>query len=462
MSTIVSTNPQQNLMQILAYVKDLILDLESESETSESIKNQLISIFVNNHPGFCAWIIQFLKSKDRKILIEILETQFNPEILNFLDETIQKEICNALASHKLAEMLSKLKETEASEILDNLTTDQLKTLLPSFNYFFRKNVEKVLNFPDDSAGKIMDHKKISVPEEWNVGQIKNFIKTEKNIPKYLSTIFLVNKKGYPVGQISLADIIKLDKNSILDNKVSKIEVIFTFLTPINEVVYAFNQYDLYCAPVVDENNVLVGVINISTVLDLAQQAAEENLMYSAGIESSDFHQNFLTSSWNRIRWLTAGTFIATLLSTLMDSAIEPHLLATSTVITSTCGAFGVQVVTIIVNALNNKELLELNLKSTILKEICVAIVVSLVFASIGSMGFYFFNYPISTILVIDLSLIIGYILSATIGVLLPFTLYKLNLDPGLGSGAMLTSITDTLSIFTFIIISRFILNRFLY
>lgn len=461
MSSSVSLNYQNNSIQILAYVKDLLLDLENEEQTSESVKQQLISIFTNNHPSICAWIITFLKSKERKELITLLDVQLNPEVLNFLDESIQKEVCNTLAGHKLAGMLSRLKETEASEILDNLTPEQLKTLLPSFNYFFRRTVEKVLNFPENSAGRIMDHKIISVPEEWNVGQIKNFIKTTKNLPKYLSTIFLVNKKGYPVGQISLADIVRLDKTSDLSNKSSKIDVIFSFLSPVSEIIYAFNQYDLYCAPVIDENEALIGVIHISTVLDLAQEEAEENLMYSAGITSSDFHESLLKSSWNRMRWLAIGAFIASLISVIMDTSIEPYLLATATIVTSISGSFGVQVVTIIVNALNNRELFELNLKRTIFKEFSVAFIVALGFATVLSICFYFLHYPIKTICILDLSLMISLVLSSLVGVILPFVLFKINMDPGLGSGAMLTSITDTLSIFTFIIISKFILSRLL-
>lgn len=454
MSGIVSLNSQNNLLQMFMYVKEFLQDLELEEQNTENVKNQILSIFSNNHPGFCAGIIQFLKTKERLQLIELLDVQLNPEILNYVDESIQKEICNALATHKLAGMLSRLKETETSEILENLSPEQLKALLPSFNHFFRKTVEKVLKYPEDTAGRIMDYKIISVPEEWNIGQIKNFIKTAQALPKNLNTIFLVNKNGYPTGQIALSDIARLDKTSNIHNKVEKIEVLFSFLSPVDEIIYAFHQYDLYCAPVIDENNILVGVISISTVLSLTHKQAEDNLMYSAGIESSDFHESFLTTSLNRMQWLAISATVAVGISLLMDKYVDPFLLAILTIVTSICGASGVQVVTIIVNALDNRELFELNLKSTVLKELSVAFINAIGFCITISGLLYFAKYEILTIVIFDASLIISLIFSSSVGIMLPFILFKFNMDPALGSGAMLNAITDTVSVITFIVISK--------
>lgn len=455
MSGIVSLNSHNNLLQIIAFISELLKDLQTNKKSAENIKLTLVSIFTNNNPGFCAAILHILKPADRIKVVELLDTLLNPEILNYLDETIQKEICNTLANYKLAEMLSRLKESEASEILENLSPEQLKSLLPSFNHFFRKSIEKVLNYPEDTAGKIMDYNIVSVPEDWTISQIKNFIKTAKNLPKTLNTIFLINKSGSPTGQIALSSLMRLEKNSNLENKIEKIECIFSFLAPTHEIIYAFKQYNLYCAPVIDENQALVGMIDVSTILSLAQEQAEENFMYAAGIESSDFHENLLSTSYNRLQWLFVSACVAMFISCLMDRCVQPQLLAILTMITSICGSSGVQVVTIIINALDNKELFELNIKSTIIKELSVAFLNALCFCILISLYLkYIQHYHIIVILMFNSALIFSMIASSLVGILLPFILFKLNIDPAIGSGAMLNAITDTISVITFILIFK--------
>lgn len=418
-------------------------------------KEEILEIFNKLHSSSAALILQFLNTKQRKQILEFLDEEFNPEILNYLDETVQQEIINLLATNELAFMLTKLKESDATEILENLTKEQLKILLPSFNIKYRKSIEKVLNYPEDSAGKIMDHHIISVPEEWTVGQIKNFIRTAKTLPKNFNTIYLITKSGELSGKIELTDIIKLHKTFPIKNHKKPLEITFNVFSTFEELIFTFRTYKIHEAPILDDNNNLIGSISITTILEIMHEQAEENFLNAAGIDTSDFYQNIWQTSFSRLQWLIVTVLSSLAVALMNDNWIPKDGLGVYvTVIMATCGAAGIQVTTIIINALFSRELGSINLTKTTIKELTVAIINGIIFSILTSIALFTMKYKPSQIIRFNIVLISSLIISSIFGILLPLCMKKFGQDPNSGSSSILTSFTDSISVIMFIIISK--------
>lgn len=448
--------PTKNSYNSFDYLQKSVPVTQSLLEKKQS--NELIHIFTTLHPSQSALIIQFLSNDERKQLLEILDDDFNPEILLYLNDYVKKEFLKIIESHELASMLTRLKESDTSEILDDLTDEQITALLNSFNPKYRKAIEKLLNYPEETAGRIMDYDDLSVPNDWTIGRARNLIKSRKDLSPKLSTVFLINEKGAICGQISLSDITRLDKSLPIKNYAKKIDVSFNIYDTYNDIIYAFRQYEIHSAPVLDEDNHLLGVIDITTILDLVYDQAEDNLFSSAGIESSDFYGNILQTSINRSRWLIFSTIGAVFTGTLVSKFVHKDLNGLLTTTMGISGSSSVQVATIIITSLLNKELGKINIKKTIIKELCVAFLNSLLL-NVGTSIIFIFMHPIKYILIYNLALTGALLFSSVIAILLPFIFYQKGEDPSSSSSAILNVITDTMSILTFSLITSLLISK---
>lgn len=425
----------------------------------EGEQTNIIKIFSTLHPATAASILQFLTNNEREEVIAILGHNFDPEILSYLDESVRETVLDLWAIHEVAQKLEQLDEQDAIQILEELNKEERRALLRALKPEIRVFIEESLSYPDDSAGRLMQAQVVAIPLEWNVEKVRSFLANASNLPEDLEEIFVVNKERTPIAKVHISKFLTHNSQESISKICTELECVFTATTNEKDVFFKFRTFGLKSAPVVDSNNKLIGVILISDIIDLLYQEAQEDFLHSGGLEESDFYANFLKTSAARLKWLSVSIFgsfaVALTVSSFQDViAKKTQLVALLTIVMNISSVSGVQVVTVIIRALINRELNIINARRTFIKEMIVAMINGLIlgifFGLIFGIKTMDFRYPILILSSITISMVFG----AITGTLLPIVFNKFGIDPALSSGALLSCTIDAFSTLVFLMIAK--------
>ncbi len=426
----------------------------------ENPKN-IVQIFTSLHPSTAASVLQLMTQNEREEIIAILGTHFDPEILSYLDETVLDNILDLWAIHEVAEKLEHLDRQDAIKILEELHKEERRGLLRALKPQIRVFLEEGLSYAEETAGRLMQHQVVAIPLEWTVDKVTQFIKNANNLPEELEEIFIVNKERAPISKIHISTLLKHSPQTPIAQICTPIEFIFSCNDDQSDVCFKFRKYGIRDAPVIDENKKLVGIILITDIVDLIHQQAQNDMMHSGGLEESDFYRSLIKTSAGRLKWLSFSVFGSFGVAMIVDSfqelmATKVQLVALLTVVLNISAASGVQVVTVVMRAILNRELNTINFKRTLVKELLVAMingaVLGLFFGLIFGIKTIDFKF---SILVIG-SLIVSFVGGSIAATLFPVLFNKFGIDPTLSSGALLGCTVDAITTFGFLWLARMI------
>jgi len=222
-----------------------------------------------------------------------------------------------------------------------------------------------------------------------------------------------------------------------------------------DVAYAFNQYNMVSAPVVDEENRLVGVITMDDAMEVLGDEADEDIKLLAGVGDESLTDTILVTVRQRFPWLGLNlitSIFASIVIAQFSSTIEAivALAVLMPIVASMGGNAGTQTLTVAVRALATKDLTSANALRVIRREALVGLLNGLIFAIIiGFIGYYWYGFPMLGI-VLAVAMILNLLMAGLAGILVPLVLDKFNLDPALGSSALVTTFTDVIGFFAFL------------
>lgn len=407
------------------------------------------------HAADVADVIEMMKGDRRRLLVEVLRQDFDPEILGYLDDTVREEVAEQLGTQDLAAALSDLESDDALSIIEDLDQTQQREILRAISAEERAILEEVLTYPEDSAGRLMQREIAVVPSFWTVGETLNYLGKSSDLPDSFYEVYVVNPKHQPVGSVPLNRLLRHKKNasieSVMDHDVRRISV----TTDREKVAQMFHHYGLVSTPVVDAAGRIVGMITVDDVVDVIAEEATEDIMHMAGISESDFHDPVAQTFVMRFRWLFV-TLVNTLLAVTVISQFQKtisHTIALAVLMPISAamgGNSGIQVVTIMVRALATRDLRLGNIGRTLGKELMVGLLNAAVFASLLGLicGLIYRDLRLS--LVLSGALIFNLLWAALAGTLIPVIIDRLRMDPALSAGPLLTTTTDTLGFAIFL------------
>ena len=450
-------NAQNNTDHISNEDSSLDLNLKklhiciSEDNTSE-----LIQFIKDLHNADIAEIIQNLDDDSRLEFIKRIKENFDPEILTYLNESIREEIVELLDIKQLATNASELDVDDAVDVIEDLEESDQEAFLDNLPESERKLIEEGLNYPEDSAGRLMQRKFVSVSDEWNVGEAIDFLRTnKKELPEDFYEIYLTSNDNKISGIVPLGRLMGSNRIIKLENIKHKITRTVNVFTDQEEVAYQFNKYALVSAPVVNEDNVIIGSVTVDDVVDVIEEEREEDILKLGGVGQADIYDAVIDTTKSRFSWLLVNlltAIIASIVIGFFQASIEKvvALAVLMPIVASMGGNAGTQTLTVSVRALAMKELTASNAFKIVSKETFVGGINGFIFALIiGLLSAYWFN---DTLLgfVIALAMILNLIIAGLAGTLIPLTLNKFNIDPALASGVILTTITDVFGFLSFL------------
>jgi magnesium transporter len=219
---------------------------------------------------------------------------------------------------------------------------------------------------------------------------------------------------------------------------------------------AFERYDLVTAPVVDENNILVGRLTVDTVMDFIRGEAESDMLSMAGLrEEEDLFSSVWKSVQNRWTWLAINlvtAFVASRVIGIFEGSIEKivALAALMPIVAGIGGNSGNQTTTMIVRGFALGQISSHNMKSLLLKELGVSLLNGLIWGSVlGLMAWWLYGNP-QLGLVMTAAMTLNLLLAAVMGVMIPLMMTKSGRDPAVGSSVLITAVTDSGGFFIFL------------
>ena len=414
------------------------------------------------HPADIADIIEQLNTTDRARFIRLYDTEFYGDILSEIDEHIREEVIAELKPDVLAEAVRDLESDDVVDIVEDLEEEQKETILNALDEGDRVAVQSLLSYPEQSAGRLMQREVVMAPEHWSVGMAIDFLRNDANLPEQFYHIVLVDPRLHPVGNVSLGKLMSSKRSVLLKEIIEDVFQVIPADQDEADVAYAFNQYHLISAPVVDMENRVVGVITIDDAMVVLDEELEEDIMLLAGVGDSSVSDTIIETVRGRLPWLAVNLVTAILASIVIaqfEATIAQFvaLAILMPIIASMGGNAATQSLTVAVRAIATKDISSTNIGRVIRREVGVGILTGLIFAvSMGLIGVFWFGTAMLGV-VIAISMLINLVVANLAGTTIPVILEKLGIDPALASGAFVTTVTDVVGFFAFLSIAGILL-----
>tara|TARA_B100000686_G_scaffold116504_1_gene123826 strand:- start:12240 stop:13643 length:1404 start_codon:yes stop_codon:yes gene_type:complete len=423
------------------------------------LKEHVLSL----HHADIADIFEILSEEDRRLLALCLDNSLPAEVLASLDEQVLSEILDNYKPGILGDLIGKLETDDAAYVIENTDPDRRKNLIKQIPVDERKLIRQALEFPEMSAGRLMQRDYVAVPRYWNVGQVIDYLRGSAKVPDKFYSIFIVDPRHIPVGTVPLHKIMRSKREIVLTDIMIDDPVVVKVDTDQEDIAFLFEKYDLTSAPVVNAKNRLIGMITVDDVVEVIQEEAEEDMLKLAGVSGdTDLYLAAWQTARSRFSWLFVNLLTAILASIAIgffEGTIKQivALAVLMPIVASMGGNAGTQTLTVAVRALATRELNPSNSLRVFGKEILVGLINGLIFAIIvGLVAALWFGEK-SLGYVIALAMMFNLFIAGFFGAAIPLLLQRWKVDPALGASILLTTVTDVVGFFVFLGLAQMIL-----
>jgi len=437
-------------------------------EIRENIRNKNITFLKENvlslHHADIADIFEILSEEDRKLLSICLENLLPAEVFASLDEQVLSEILDNYKPGILGDLLGELDTDDAAYVIENIDINRRENLLKQIPVDERKLIRQALDFPEMSAGRLMQRDYVAVPKYWNVGQVIDYLRGSVKVPDIFYSIFIVDPRHIPVGTVPLHRIMRSKREIILTAIMIDDPVVVDVNTDQEDIAFLYEKYDLTSVPVVNAKKRLIGMITVDDVVEVIQEEAEEDMLKLAGVSGdTDLYMAAWQTARSRFSWLFVNLLTAILASiaiSFFEGTIKQivALAVLMPIVASMGGNAGTQTLTVAVRAIATRELNSSNSLRVFGKEILVGLINGLVFAVIVGLvaALWFGEKDLG--FVIALAMMFNLFVAGFFGAAIPLLLQRWKVDPALGASILLTTVTDVVGFFVFLGLAQILLT----
>jgi len=401
-----------------------------------------------------AHALESLPPQERKLLWSLVDQSIEGEVLHELNEELQLELLQDIELSNLVEMIGELELDEMVDILQTLPDQKLEDFLSRVSRQDRERIEKVLEYPEDTAGGLLNTDVISVKPRHTLEVVFRYLRAKKDLPQNTDKIFVVSRDDQYLGELPISKMLVSEPNLTVR------ELMETDKKPISadvsdaEVARLFEQEDLVSAAVVDENQRLLGRITVDDVVDVIIEDADQNFLGMAGIVEDTFAPPGRAAK-SRVLWLTinlATAFLASATISIFQDSIDKlvYLAILMPIVASMGGVAATQTLTIFIRGMSLQQINATNITWLFKREVAVSIINGIVLSIIiGAITYFWFeDILISALICIAMS--INLVAAVIAGVFVPTILRSLNQDPAVAGSVVVTTVTDVVGFFSFL------------
>ncbi|MGD8986508.1 MAG: magnesium transporter [Desulfobacteraceae bacterium] len=421
-------------------------------------KNQqfLKKLIDEMRPADLADLIEHLDQEERLHIFEFLEPKGAGDVLVEMEAPVQESILDELDNQAISEIVQELDSDDAADLVGDLPAERAQQIIESVEDEVSEELEKLLPYPEDTAGGIMALEFVAVRADATVQEAIETIRENREEVENVYYLFVVDDFNRLVGVVSLKDLV-LEPPERKMNEIMNPEVISVDLHRDQEEVYHLvKKYDLVSIPVVDDHNRLIGRITHDDIIDVIEEEADEDISLMAGVIHQEIaEESSIKISRARLPWLIAGLFggiVAALVINQFESSLE-KILALSfffPVIMAMGGNTGTQAATVAVRGLATGDISLVHIGKRLWMEMKVALLNGVICGILLGLivGVWLYDYGLGLIVAVSLVLII--LNSGFIGAAVPLALKRLNIDPALATGPFVTTTNDIFSLLIYL------------
>ena len=436
------------------------------SESLDSGRYGPVRRLVNTlSPAEIGNLLESLPSAKRDVVWGLVDPEDDGEVLLHVDDEVRESLIAAMDPDELVAAVEDLDIDDLAELLDDLPDTVIDEVLKSMDRENRERLEQVLSYPEDSAGRLMNPEVVTVRADVTIDVVLRFLRLRGELPDNTDHLYVVSRRHQYLGRVALSQLVTHDAGTPINTLMDDSQPAITVETLSDEVALQFSDHDWISAPVVDENNVLLGRITIDDVVDIIREQADYQVLSAAGVsEDEGLFSPVLRAFRGRFIWLSinlataflaasvVGRFEATLAEIVALAVLMP-------IVAGMGGNAGTQVLALMVRGLALGQVSAAHVGTLVWKEVRIALMNGVLLGLVvGVVTLAWFQNPgISA--VIFAAMVLNLTCAALAGVLVPITLRRFNIDPAVAGGVILTTVTDVMGFFAFLGLATLFLMR---
>ena len=410
-------------------------------------------------------LLESLPPGKRTVVWGLVDPEDDGEVLVHVGDEVREGLIADMDPDELVAAVEDLDIDDLADLVEDLPDTVIDEVLKSMDRENRERLEQVLSYDEDSAGRLMNPDVVTVRADTTIDVVLRYLRLRGELPEHTDHIYVVSKRHQYLGRIALQALLTHEPstpiNRLLDDEQPAIGVDETS----DMVARQFSDHDWISAPVVDDNNILLGRITIDDVVDIIREQAEHQALGAAGLdEDEDLFSPVWRAMRRRLIWLSInlGTaFLAASVVGQFEGTIDKlvALAVLMPIVAGMGGNAGTQVLALMVRGLALGQVGASNIKTLLWKEARVGLLNGVVLGAILALIVLLWFHNIGLSLVIFVALTCNLLFAAIAGVMVPVMLKRAGYDPALASSIFLTTVTDVMGFFTFLGLATLVLLR---
>ena len=402
-----------------------------------------------------------LDDKDQLRFFRLLPKELASDVFVEIETDIQENLIKAFTDKELKEVVDDMFLDDTVDVIEEMPANVVKRILRNSSPENRKQINALLEYPDDSAGSIMTTEYVSFSASTTVESAFEKIRKTGLNKETIYTCYVTDRKKHLIGVVTVKDMLLADKNELIAHIMEESVVTASTLEDKEQVALKFSNYDYLALPVIDKEGCLVGIVTVDDAVDVIQEEATEDIQKMAAVLPSEkpYLKQSVFSLWKaRLPWLLLLMISATFTSMILSSYEEKLaviggavLYAFVPMLMGTAGNAGNQTSVTIIRAIAVGDVQFRDLFRVILKELLVALLVGLTvavvcFGKLLLIDSLYNDISLRTAIVVSAVLFLSIVMAKLVGCLLPLLAKICKLDPAVVASPFMTTIVDVLSL----------------
>ena len=424
-----------------------------EAHNFKQLKEELETV----HPVDIVDILEELDKKQRTLVFRLLAKEEAAEVFTDMNSDMREDLINALTDSELEEVMDEMYVDDTVDVLEEMPANVVDRILTVTDEETRQKINALLQYPEDSAGSIMNIEYIRLRKEMTVAEAILKIRQVGINKETIYTCYVTEKRRL-IGMVDVKDLLTAGESRLIEEIMDENVLYARTLDDQEKVANMINKYGLVAIPIIDHENCLVGIVTVDDAMLVLQDEATEDISIMAGVspnEDSYFETSVLRQVRNRTPWLMLLMLSATVTGEILGyyenaMATMPILITFIPMLMGTGGNCGSQSSTLIIRGLAVGEIEFSDIFKVIFKEIRVAVVVGALLAFVNGIRIcIMYDRDIMLAVALGVTMIAVVTIAKCIGCILPLIAKKIGIDPAIMAAPLITTITDTCTILVY-------------
>jgi len=433
-------------------------------------EDELRALLAELHPADLAELLQELEEEQRAAVVRLLAGPTAAEAIAELELPEQAAIVTQLPPEQAKAILDEMSADDVADLLAELEPEESGALLQLMTREDATDVRELMGFPEDTAGGIMTTEFVAIHAHCTVQEAIDELRRLAPSAETAYYVYVVDGRERLVGVLSLRELIVAPPDTVIQSIMRTNVVSVHVGEDQEEVARIVQKYNLLAVPVVDDQQILRGIVTVDDVIDVLEEEATEDIYRAGGVSEAEQELDLEGSIWpaigSRLPWLLGLLFLSLVSGKVIEhfTPLMDRVTALAIFITTMAGGAGnaaTQALTVVVRGLATGEMEGEQVWRVVWREARIGLVIGLVCGVVLGLTAMLWNGSPWIGLIVGLSITINLMLAKAAGSLVPVIIQRIGLDPAVASGPFIATITDTTSMLVYFSIATLILRAVL-